>query len=513
MHDEARSSREQRQRLQAGPASDPQSAAPPRRTTQSTAAIPVHAAGVHVNMEAQLGGRMGSTKRRTKQCLYCGEPLPDDGRPSQKYCKPSHRTLAFRARRSAEVVDAPEWTPATNSPIGEVSGLPASVSTVQTTLAHLHETVSSMNEQVVADVLTLQQTLGALADAVPASELKACQQRLAEREAELAEVRTEGQRQLEHAVKREQAVQTELEAARCRLAERDAELERIRVEARQELEQTVKREQVLREATEAARLKIEASALDLRRQLAEANTYLGSARRENAALKAQLASANAELTHSREAQQRLQESDAEQQQRLATAQALQADLEAKLQHREQEHAAAAQNATAIWLAAYQRNEVLQAQLWSLTGLPLKVPHEGPQPSGVTAPQTNGSWSNPLIPFVVQVLERIAKLAHFVVPPSVRTVLLEHPQEVVTLGLLMTQAQLAALLVPAWADEIRQKPKRLARAVIRIVNAHADLYPIGVPDFAEQNEELMTLLAEKLKEDMKRRLITETWQQL
>lgn len=475
--------------------------------------IPVRAAGVHVNMEAQLGGRMGSTKQRTKRCLYCGEPLPEDGRLSQKYCKPSHRTLAFRARRSAEVVDTPEWTPATNSPIDVLSGLPASVATVQTTLAHLNETVSSLNEQVVADVLTLQQALGFLAGAVPASELKACQQRLAEREAELAEVRTEGQRQLEHAVKREQEMQTELEAARCRLAERDAELERIRVEVRQELEQTVKREQGLREATEAARLKTEASALDLRRQLADANTYLGSTLRENAALKANLESANAELTHSRETQQRLQEWDAEQQRLLATARAQQADLEARLQHSEREHAAAAQNSTEIWLAAYQRNEMLQAQLWSLTGLPLKVPPESSHPIGVTAPQASGAWSNPLIPFVVQVLERIAKLAHFVVPPSVRTVLLEHPQEVVTLGLLITQAQLAALLVPAWADEIRQKPKRLARAVIRIVNAHADLYPLDIPDFAQQNEELLTLLAEKLKEDMKRRLMTETWQQL
>lgn len=51
---------------------------------------------------------MAGSKSQSTVCQHCGGPIPKGGRPNRKFCKPSCRTLAYRARQlSAQQAAAP----------------------------------------------------------------------------------------------------------------------------------------------------------------------------------------------------------------------------------------------------------------------------------------------------------------------------------------------------------------------------------------------------------------------
>lgn len=55
---------------------------------------------------------MAGPKSQSPVCQHCGGPIPRGGRPNRKFCKPSCRTLAYRARQLSAQRDAAAPSPA-----------------------------------------------------------------------------------------------------------------------------------------------------------------------------------------------------------------------------------------------------------------------------------------------------------------------------------------------------------------------------------------------------------------
>ncbi len=491
---------------------------------------------------------MKTAAEPTSLCMYCGEPIPEGGRPSRKYCKPSHRTLAFRAR-SAQQTKPPPSLSAANRSTERPSHTPAVLETALATTVLLRNSFSIEGNPTAKKVGWLLQLNVPMVSAektpMGKPDVGEDHRRLAEHHDEPLQLRTQTHTDLAEALKREQQTQVHLEAAQRRLAEREAELEQLRIQTNTQLAEALKREQEAQAHLEAANrclaereaelLQLSAKApaelaqqampggqdspaelqeqlsgreSDLQCQIAEAKAQVQERQQENETLVQSLAQAqlrlserDAVLADLREHEHLVKQALAESQKLLAETTSQKVALQASVEQLHKDYSAAVDKWTELWTEAGQRISALQKRLWLLVGLPQKLPPANARPGHLGQPPTEFSFCNPLVPFVEYVLTRLVQVGPLT-HPSVHDVIKRHSQHAILVGLLMAQAQLAALLVPSWANDVRKRPESLVRCVEAVVKARPDLYPPEIPEWTEQNEAVLSLIADQIKLEMR-----------
>jgi hypothetical protein len=344
------------------------------------------------------------------------------------------------------------------------------------------------------------------AELVLRHELAVMQQRLASCQAELVQVHAAAQDAQAQGSSREQQLRSDLAEVRRQRTEREAELVQACTKAETARDQAVNREQQTRQdqTTEQA---------ELQRRLAESRATIDELQKQCDHQVAQMEAMRNQVNALEAAQQKWTEqrqqwshTEAELRRQIAQATDRNTALTAQVRTLEQDKAASGQ----VWLeqldGMYQRIVYLQQRLWLVAGLPREATKEASSKPNADAVGTQTMGSNPLIPFARKVLEHL----ELVSLPAVRKTLTEHNDSLLYIGVLIAQAQLVALLVPSWGPHVGKKPNQLARCVVHIVRANPELYPLPLPDWAEQQEELLVLLASKCKEILRLQLLQTSW---